>query len=119
MGKIRIRLPNSSYAAYLKGVTGTRTRNETRIDGEYQFRWRAHVFDIPTSGNYTLHLDRDRNGTFANSGDWSDLDGNFLPGDDMTLHLEGHGSGTDFTIATADIYDENVSPVKTSFVEDF
>ena len=121
MSKVRIVLPNSSYAAYLSGITGalSRTRSVERIDGKYEFKYRAHVFDIAISGQYKLYLDKDRNGTFSVSGDWSDNDGNFLPGDDMTKHLEGHGTGADFKIATDDIYDGNVSPVKTNSFEDF
>ena len=118
MGLIRIRMPNSSYKAYVYGVTGTRTRGQI-VYGTYNHRWRAHEFDIKISGNYTLHGDRDRNDTYANDGDWSDISGNFLPGDDFTQHLEGHGTGAGFNIATDDILDGNVSQAKTSSFEAF
>lgn len=119
MGLVRERLENSSCRAYLKGATGTRTRNETRIDGEYNFKYRAHQFKIKVSGQYVMYVDRDRNGIFYINTSWSDANGNFLPGDDFTKHMEGHGSGSGSTIATEDILNKNVSPAKTSFAEDF
>jgi len=116
--RIRIALPGSGYSAQLVGIAGTRTSGETN-SGTYDAHYKQHEFEVAVSGNYILQVDAAGGSSWSTDTDWSDANGNFCSGDDLDNHLNGHGTGTAWKIATADIEDGAVTPDKTSFAEDF
>jgi len=116
--RIRIPLPTSGYSAQLVGIAGTRTSGET-VAGAYDAAYSQHEFEVSVAGNYILQVDAAGGSSWSTDTDWSDANGNFISGDDLDNHLNGHGTGVAYKIATDDIEDEAVTPSKTSFMEDF
>lgn len=115
---IRIRLVNSSYSGKLIGVTGTSTDGE-EITGTYKSWCRAHEFDIDITGLYKLWVDPLGGTDWEEYSNWGGTNGKQLLGDEVDDHIEGHGSGANNKIATADIEDGAVTPAKTSFADDY
>ena len=67
----RIRLADSTYAAQLRGVTGTRTAGIT-ITGTYKSNFRAHQFNVTTTGRYDLYIDATGTGSsYSKDAIWS------------------------------------------------
>lgn len=76
----RIRLADSTYAAQLRGVTGTRTAGIT-ITGTYKSNFRAHQFNVTTTGRYDLYIDATGTGSsYSKDAVWSGTVGKTVTG---------------------------------------
>ena len=76
----RIRLADSTYAAQLRGVTGTRTAGIT-ITGTYKSNFRAHQFNVTTTGRYDLYIDATGTGSsYTKDAVWSGTVGKSVTG---------------------------------------
>ena len=76
----RIRLADSTYAAQLRGVTGTRTAGIT-ITGTYKSNFRAHQFNVTTTGRYDLYIDATGTGSsYSKDAVWSGTVGKTVVG---------------------------------------
>ena len=71
---IRIVMPNSSYSAQLRGVSGTRTAGIT-IQGTYSAQMLAHVFYVTTGGRYDLYLDATGGTNYSKDSNYSGTNG--------------------------------------------
>jgi len=97
----RIRLPQSTYSAQLRGVAGTRTEGQT-IQGVYNATYDMHEFAVTVTGRYELWVDVNGGSNYSKDSGWGGLDGKILPGDDFETHVDGHGSGPNGKITPSD-----------------
>jgi len=74
----RIRMPDSTYSAQLRGRTGTRTAGLT-ITGVWDgTNFKAHEFDVEVDGHYDLYYDPAGGSTYFRDAQWSGSYGKFV-----------------------------------------
>jgi len=79
---VKIPLPNSSYSAQLRGVTGKNTEGII-IQGSYDANWDMYVFNVDISGPYELYVDPAGGTNYTKDSVWSGPTGKWVPGQDM------------------------------------
>ena len=108
----RIRMRGSSYSAQLRGVAGSPTAGIT-INGTYSSRYLSHEFLVTVTGDYKLYYDPIGGSSYVYDSYWDDgQNGKTIYADDLVTHMHGHGSGSNNTIASADIASNAVTSNK-------
>lgn len=115
----RIRMPNPTYAAQLRGVAGTRTDGLT-VTGSYSSYYRMHVFSVAVSGRYQLYADPAGGTAWALVSTWGGTYGKTIPGDDIADFYEFLNASSqvlstglgDTCVATAKIKNDAIDSTK-------
>jgi hypothetical protein len=76
----RIRMPNSTYSAQLRGKTGDRSAGIT-LPGTYSSTFKAHQFNVSVSGRYDLWFDANGGTNYSKDASWSGQYGKYISTD--------------------------------------
>lgn len=114
-----IRMPDSTYSAQLRGVTGTTSAGQT-LTGTWVTGKKAHRFTVTKTGPYKLYADPAGGSSYVLDSAWSGTNGKAVAGDDLSTwmlklnssyQVKSNGIG-DTSIATAKIKNQNVTADK-------
>ena len=83
----RLRMPDSTYSAQLRGVAGTRTEGKT-VQGTWSTYFKMHSFPVVLTGKYKLYVDPTGGSSYTIVSSWGGTYGKAVPGQDMSAFWE-------------------------------
>lgn len=88
----RIRMPDSTYGAQLRGIVNTPTEG-LLVAGTYNSAKNMHEFPIVVTGRYQLYYNTPSDSNYVIDSNWGGSSGKLVLGDDFDTHFNGHGKG--------------------------